>query len=375
MARRCVCRRTRCCRLAYAPARSRAWDACLNTGDTRTCCSPRNSQGCRGYLAAPTPTHSFLYQNRSALARERGWTRGRSPRGEGSAGCLLKGSPQGVAGHGRERALDDGIKSSERLRRPAFGPSRTAIDEQRWPPAGSRNEIPRGEPTAVSAIQGARSSKPWTVTNPTMVTAPPAGSRAMPPSVPTGVRSPCSERRRAPRDPSEEAERLAERTGAGEHGPDIDPLESRRKPQRRSARASTRTTSAAWRREVLFGALRGFDRGSSVSAVVTRSRRPHRPRPPPGRVWRVDPRRPVAHPVCMQALKIQVMVDDTVVHALPALSPLRGQRVELIALGEAQPPSRVAPVAGGLLGQIKLKDNFDAPLPDDVRRAFEGDEP
>ncbi|WP_437663727.1 hypothetical protein [Sorangium sp. So ce1182] len=75
----------------------------------------------------------------------------------------------------------------------------------------------------------------------------------------------------------------------------------------------------------------------------------------------------------MQALKIQVVVDDTVVRALPALSPLRGQRVELIALGEAQPPARVAPVAGGLLGQIEIKEDFDAPLPDDVRRAFEGD--
>ncbi|WP_437983933.1 hypothetical protein [Sorangium sp. So ce117] len=77
----------------------------------------------------------------------------------------------------------------------------------------------------------------------------------------------------------------------------------------------------------------------------------------------------------MEALKIHVVVDESVVRALPGLSPLRGQRVELIALGEAQPPSPAAPVAGGLLGQIKLKEDFDAPLPDDVRRAFEGDEP
>ena len=77
----------------------------------------------------------------------------------------------------------------------------------------------------------------------------------------------------------------------------------------------------------------------------------------------------------MQALKMHVMVDDTVVRALPALSPLRGQRIELIALGEAQPPAPVAPVAGGLRGRIQLKDDFDASLPDDVRRAFEGDGP
>ncbi|WP_433937178.1 prevent-host-death protein [Sorangium cellulosum] len=76
----------------------------------------------------------------------------------------------------------------------------------------------------------------------------------------------------------------------------------------------------------------------------------------------------------MQALKIQVLVDDAIVRALPALSPLRGQRVELIALGEAQPPARIAPVAGSLRGQIEVKDDFDAPLPDDIRRAFEGDE-
>lgn len=69
------------------------------------------------------------------------------------------------------------------------------------------------------------------------------------------------------------------------------------------------------------------------------------------------------------------MVHDVVVRALPALSPLRGQRVEIIALGETQPEASVAPVAGGLRGRIQLKDDFDAPLPDDVRRAFEGDGP
>jgi hypothetical protein len=83
----------------------------------------------------------------------------------------------------------------------------------------------------------------------------------------------------------------------------------------------------------------------------------------------------MAHPRSMQALKMHVVVDDTVVRALPALSPLRGQRVEIIALGEAQPPAPVAPVPGGMRGRIHLKDDFDAPLPDDVQRAFEGDGP
>lgn len=89
----------------------------------------------------------------------------------------------------------------------------------------------------------------------------------------------------------------------------------------------------------------------------------------------MDLRRPLAHPRGMQAVKVHVIVDDAVVRALPALSPLRGQRVEIIALGEAQPQASLAPVAGGLRGRIQLKDDFDAPLPDDVRRAFEGDGP
>lgn len=89
------------------------------------------------------------------------------------------------------------------------------------------------------------------------------------------------------------------------------------------------------------------------------------PAPPSVRTRRMDLRHPVAHPVSMQALKMHGMVDDTVVRALTALSPLRGhQRVELIALGEAQPSAPVAPVAGGLRGRIQLKDDFDAPLPD-----------
>ncbi|KYF56458.1 hypothetical protein BE08_39205 [Sorangium cellulosum] len=76
----------------------------------------------------------------------------------------------------------------------------------------------------------------------------------------------------------------------------------------------------------------------------------------------------------MQALEIQMVVDDAIVRALPALSPFRGQRVELIALGEAQRAARVAPVAGSLRGQIDINDDFDAPLPDNIRRAFEGDD-
>lgn len=75
----------------------------------------------------------------------------------------------------------------------------------------------------------------------------------------------------------------------------------------------------------------------------------------------------------MHALKLHVTVDDAVVQALPALAALRGQRIELIALGEEEKKAKKLPVAGALAGKLALKENFDAPLPDDIRRAFEGD--
>jgi|GEM_PF-6806939 len=50
-----------------------------------------------------------------------------------------------------------------------------------------------------------------------------------------------------------------------------------------------------------------------------------------------------------------------------------GQHVEIIALGEETTPSRKVSTPGILAGQIALKNDFDAPLPDDMRRVFEGD--
>jgi hypothetical protein len=87
----------------------------------------------------------------------------------------------------------------------------------------------------------------------------------------------------------------------------------------------------------------------------------------------VDDRRRTLHPRVVRALKLNLTVDDAVVRVLPGLSALVGQRIELIALGEERPPSRRAPVPGALAGKIALKEDFDAPLPDDIRRAFEGD--
>ena len=75
----------------------------------------------------------------------------------------------------------------------------------------------------------------------------------------------------------------------------------------------------------------------------------------------------------MQALKLHLTVDEAVVRVLPALSALLGQRIELIALGEERRPTHRLPTPGTLAGQIGLKEDFDAPLPDDVRRSLEED--
>ena len=74
----------------------------------------------------------------------------------------------------------------------------------------------------------------------------------------------------------------------------------------------------------------------------------------------------------MQALKLHITVDAAVVQLIPGLSALLGQKVELIALGEEGKPARKFPTPGALAGKIALKDDFDAPLPDDMRRAFRG---
>jgi hypothetical protein len=77
----------------------------------------------------------------------------------------------------------------------------------------------------------------------------------------------------------------------------------------------------------------------------------------------------------MQALKLHVTVDDSIVHALPALSPLLGQHIELIALGEDKRSGRKLPIPGEFAGKITVADDFDAPLPDELIGAFEGEMP
>jgi hypothetical protein len=43
----------------------------------------------------------------------------------------------------------------------------------------------------------------------------------------------------------------------------------------------------------------------------------------------------------------------------------------LVALDLNTAPARRVPVPGALAGKIGLKDDFDAPLPDDIQRAFD----
>ena len=75
----------------------------------------------------------------------------------------------------------------------------------------------------------------------------------------------------------------------------------------------------------------------------------------------------------MHAVKLHVTVDDAVVRALPGLSALQGQRVEIIALSPGEASRRRTLVPGALAGKIVLKESFDEPLPDDIRRSLEGD--
>lgn len=74
----------------------------------------------------------------------------------------------------------------------------------------------------------------------------------------------------------------------------------------------------------------------------------------------------------MQALKLHLTIDAALVQIIPELSTMLGQQVELIALSQETKPNIKVPTPGILAGKIRLKDDFDAPLPDDLRQAFEG---
>jgi hypothetical protein len=79
------------------------------------------------------------------------------------------------------------------------------------------------------------------------------------------------------------------------------------------------------------------------------------------------------------ALKFHAVVRGKTL-PLPDLAAFEGKRVEVIVVeDEAEPqPSAAHPLPrrrfGTLAGQFVVPDGFDAPLPDDVLSAFEGNE-
>jgi hypothetical protein len=63
------------------------------------------------------------------------------------------------------------------------------------------------------------------------------------------------------------------------------------------------------------------------------------------------------------------------------LERFEGKRVEVIVLDDEPGPANTEVVAsapkrrfGTMAGQIKIADDFDAPLPPEIQRAFEGDD-
>jgi hypothetical protein len=78
-----------------------------------------------------------------------------------------------------------------------------------------------------------------------------------------------------------------------------------------------------------------------------------------------------------QALKFHTVVSGKTM-SLPDLSAFEGKRVEVIVVEEDAPAEIAAPLRGqrplGLLrGQFVVPDDFDAPLPPEIQRYFDGD--
>ncbi|KYF98267.1 MULTISPECIES: hypothetical protein [unclassified Sorangium] len=75
------------------------------------------------------------------------------------------------------------------------------------------------------------------------------------------------------------------------------------------------------------------------------------------------------------AIRIHTQVTSETLH-IPELSALVGKNVEVIILEEEPAPRRPTPPArklGALRGLFDVPEDFDAPLPEDMLRAFEGD--
>jgi hypothetical protein len=78
-----------------------------------------------------------------------------------------------------------------------------------------------------------------------------------------------------------------------------------------------------------------------------------------------------------QALKFHAVVSGKTL-SLPDLGAFEGKRVEVIVVEEEVPSEIEAPPRGqrplGLLrGQFVVPDDFDAPLPSEIQRYFDGD--
>ena len=78
----------------------------------------------------------------------------------------------------------------------------------------------------------------------------------------------------------------------------------------------------------------------------------------------------------LHAIRVHTRVDSDVLR-IPELLPLIGRTVEVIIVEEAPSAAEAAPPPaprlGTLRGLVDVPDDFDAPLPEDVLRTFEGD--
>jgi hypothetical protein len=72
------------------------------------------------------------------------------------------------------------------------------------------------------------------------------------------------------------------------------------------------------------------------------------------------------------ALKFHTVVSGKTL-VLPDLSAFEGKRVEVIVVEDEPLHAPAARVLGSLRGQLDVPADFDAPLPADVQKLFDGD--
>lgn len=81
-------------------------------------------------------------------------------------------------------------------------------------------------------------------------------------------------------------------------------------------------------------------------------------------------------PVVMaNAICVRTTVESETMR-IPELSPFIGKRVQIIVVEDeppAQPAGALMRTLGSLRGSLKVPDDFDAPLPDELLRAFDGE--